>query len=134
MVDAADLLQQFGVESAPFGLFRSPPLVITTTRHAQRHTTLLNRKLNRQFFDHRIPLCGSSPSMLIAFFKISRWRLRYSISFCCCRIFSTICSGLSCSPSSCPGFNCPNWALFHSVRLYSLTPNSRAICAWVLPL
>jgi transposase len=25
------------------------------------------------------PLCGSSPSMLMAFFKISRWRLRYSI-------------------------------------------------------
>src|SRR5260370_27171187 len=45
--------------------------------------------------------------MLIAFFKISRWRLRYSFSFCSCRIFSNISSGLSGFPSSSPGFNCP---------------------------
>lgn len=30
--------------------------------------------------DQRIPLCGSSESMLMAFFKISRWRRRYSTS------------------------------------------------------
>ena len=30
--------------------------------------------------DQRIPLCGSSESMLTAFFKISRWRRRYSTS------------------------------------------------------
>ena len=32
------------------------------------HETLLNPKLNRQFFDHRIPLFLSSPSMLVVFF------------------------------------------------------------------
>src|SRR5260221_673488 len=56
-------------------------------------------------------------TMLIAFFKISRWRLRYSFSFCSCRIFSNISSGLSGFPSSSPGFNCPRYALFHSVSV-----------------
>src|SRR6202007_3111395 len=124
MIDTLDFLRQLGVGLGPYGLPCFRPLVITTTRNTQGHATLLNRKLNRQFFNHRIPLCGSSPSMLIAFFKISRWRLRYSISPCCWRIFSNISSGLICSPSSCAGFRCLRLSFFQRVRLYSVTPMS----------
>ena len=43
-------------------------------------------KFFRIEINQRIPLCGSSESMLIAFFKISRWRCRYSFSRCRWRI------------------------------------------------
>src|SRR5882762_7644207 len=72
--------------------------------------------------------------MLIAFFKISRCRLRYSTSLCNCRIVCAICSGLCCCPSICTGCCRFKYAFFHPCRLASLHPSSRAICTTLLPL
>src|ERR1700748_2622103 len=58
--------------------------------------------------------------MLIAFFRISRCRLRYSFSFWSRRISANICSGLLCSPSISAGACCLKYAFFHRLRLYSL--------------
>src|SRR6202035_4646231 len=71
--------------------------------------------------------------MLIAFFKISRCRLRYSTSLCNCRIVCAICSGLCCCPSICTGCCRFKYAFFHPCRLASLHPSSRAICTKLLP-
>src|SRR5258708_25561321 len=111
------LLHQFGLLSLPLTWLCLLPLIVPTAGYPQRFATFLDSIFHRKSPNHRIPGFGSSPTMLIAFFKISRWRLRYSFSFCSCRIFSNISSPLSCFPSSSPGFNCPRYALFHSVSV-----------------
>src|SRR6201985_385287 len=72
--------------------------------------------------------------MLIAFFKISRCRRRYSISLCCCLMVTTSSLGSCEPPSSFAGARLLRYFLFHPLRLMSLQPNSRANCAWGLPL
>src|ERR1700740_48251 len=72
--------------------------------------------------------------MLMAFFRISRCRRRYSISFCCCLMVATSSSGSCGPPSSFAGARLLRYFLFHPLRLMSLQPNSRANCAWGLPL
>src|ERR1700752_370197 len=72
--------------------------------------------------------------MLMAFFRISRCRRRYSISFCCCLMVATSSSGSCGPPSSFAGARLLRYFLFHPLRLMSLQPNSRANCAWDLPL
>src|SRR5258708_49134 len=71
--------------------------------------------------------------MLIAFFRISRCRLRYSISLCCCRISAAIWAGLcSCALISADGCRL-RYCFFHRFRLYSLTSSSPATCRCVFP-
>src|ERR1700748_3532657 len=72
--------------------------------------------------------------MLIAFFKISRCRRRYSISLCCCLMVATSSLGSCEPPSSFAGARLLRYFLFHPLRLMSLQPNSRANCACALPL
>src|ERR1700747_1913114 len=72
--------------------------------------------------------------MLIAFFKISRCRRRYSISLCCCLMVATSSSAFCGPPSSFAGARLLRYFLFHPLRLMSLQPNSRANCACALPL
>ena len=54
--------------------------VASASRDAQGLTQLVQVKILPHGLNQRIPLCGSSESMLTAFFRISRWRRRYSIS------------------------------------------------------
>ena len=60
--------------------------VVAAAGHAECVTEFADGKGALQGSNHRMPLVGSSERMLMAFFKISRWRRRYSTSRCRRRI------------------------------------------------
>src|SRR6202043_220451 len=120
--DSPYLLHQFGLLSLPQSRFGFGPLIIPTAGNPKGFATFLDRIFHRSSPNPPIPGFGSSPTILIAFFKISRCRLRYSTSLCNCRIVCAICSGLCCCPSICTGCCRFKYAFFHPCRLASLHP------------
>lgn len=75
-VDALHRLDELLVGSCPSLRRLRSCGVVARARHVQGFTKFGELEVFPHGIDQRIPLCGSSESMLMAFFKISRWRRR----------------------------------------------------------
>ena len=82
----SDLVKELLIGTAAFTRFTFAEVVISGAGDAQSLAKFSDWEVLPHRINQRIPLCGSSESMLIAFFKISRWRRRYSFSRCRRRI------------------------------------------------
>ena len=73
-VDTFDLGFQTSVLGGPWAGCRPsvPPGIKAAAGETEGLTKLANTVLGPHHFNQRIPNCGSSPSMLMAFFRISR--------------------------------------------------------------
>ena len=77
-VNDSHLVEELLICTAAFTRFTFAEVVISGARDAQSLAKFSDREVLPHRINQRIPLCGSSESMLLAFFKISRWRRRYS--------------------------------------------------------
>jgi hypothetical protein len=75
-VNGYDAIAEFQVLESAFRRFTFEPGVVRAAADIERGTEFGYGEIGREFIDHSIPLAGPSERMLMAFFKISRWRLR----------------------------------------------------------
>ena len=79
-MDGAHLIEELLVVGVAFGRRPGARGVVTASGDVESFAEFGDEKLGPHGIDQRIPLCGSSESMLMAFFRISRWRRRHSFS------------------------------------------------------
>jgi len=79
-VNDSDLVKELLIGTVAFTRFTFAELVISGARDAKGLAKFSDKEVLPHRINQRIPPCGSSESMLIAFFRISRWRRRYSTS------------------------------------------------------
>src|SRR5690349_140567 len=82
------------------------PLVVAAAAHLQGLTAVLDAEFHRKLLDHRIPGFGSSPTMLIAFFRMARCCSRYCTCLRKARFSRSISAALMVRPSTWIGAAC----------------------------
>jgi hypothetical protein len=131
-VDGPDLVEQAGIGASPRPLGPSAGGEIARTANSEGFAEFGDLELSAHGVNQRIPLAGSSESMLIAFFKISRWRRRYSFSRWRRRISPAASArGTPLRPGACGAAACaacpwPSALFRHWRSALAETPSSRA--------
>src|SRR5207247_5388883 len=139
-VNGVHLLDQLLVVVLALARWALPRRVITGGGHLQGFAEFSDVKTFPHGINQRIPLGGSSESMLIAFFRISRWRRRYSFSRCKRRISPAASArGTSLRPCGCAAAPCatcplPRALYRQDLRELAETPSSAATCFNARPL